>query len=229
MASVVKKQNGIKYIQLSDGEYATRAKISLGKMTKKQADTARGHIEIIIRSKNGSGSISPDTQKWINQVPPALRSRLEALELIEPLKNRKCYTVPEWCDRYIAMREKDAGTKADTVRKLQNVSNRLKICFPKTRLDEITLFDAKEFKSYLCSTVGLCENTARRHIGMCRQIFTAAIDKRIISKNPFKGEGLSVTVRPNESRFFYVTSEMAHKVLDACPDAEWRLIFGLSR
>lgn len=32
-----------------------------------------------------------------------------------------------------------------------------------------------------------------------------------------------------ESRFFYVTLEMARKVLDVCPDAQWRLVFGLAR
>ena len=35
--------------------------------------------------------------------------------------------------------------------------------------------------------------------------------------------GQPVSVRANESRFFYVTPEMAHKVLDACSDAQWRL------
>ena len=30
-------------------------------------------------------------------------------------------------------------------------------------------------------------------------------------------------------REFFVTREMASRVLEACPDAEWRLIFALSR
>lgn len=33
----------------------------------------------------------------------------------------------------------------------------------------------------------------------------------------------------NEARKFFVTLEAAYKVLEACPDAEWRLIFALSR
>lgn len=32
---------------------------------------------------------------------------------------------------------------------------------------------------------------------------------------------------PNPARFYYVTQEIALKVLEACPDAQWRLIFGL--
>ncbi|MGA2797133.1 MAG: site-specific integrase [Thermoguttaceae bacterium] len=46
--------------------------------------------------------------------------------------------------------------------------------------------------------------------------------------NPFadmKGCG----VRENRSRQYFVTGEEAQKVLDSCPDAQWRLLFALSR
>src|SRR5437763_6301034 len=33
----------------------------------------------------------------------------------------------------------------------------------------------------------------------------------------------------NKDRMFFVSRADAQKVLDACPDAEWRLIFALSR
>jgi integrase len=36
-------------------------------------------------------------------------------------------------------------------------------------------------------------------------------------------------VKANPSRFYFVSKEDAKKVLDACPDAEWRLIFTLAR
>jgi len=36
-------------------------------------------------------------------------------------------------------------------------------------------------------------------------------------------------VRANTTRMFFVTREMADRVLDACPDAQWRLIFTLCR
>ena len=36
-------------------------------------------------------------------------------------------------------------------------------------------------------------------------------------------------VKANRERDFFVTREDAQKVIDACPDAEWRLIFALAR
>ena len=62
---------------------------------------------------------------------------------------------------------------------------------------------------------------------MARQFFNVAIENKLITENPFKGQ--PVAVRPNPARFYFVTPEMAQSVLDACPDAQWRLIFGLAR
>jgi integrase len=36
-------------------------------------------------------------------------------------------------------------------------------------------------------------------------------------------------VRANPDRFYFVSREEAERVLDACPDAQWRLLFALSR
>ncbi|HZN69240.1 MAG TPA: tyrosine-type recombinase/integrase [Tepidisphaeraceae bacterium] len=45
--------------------------------------------------------------------------------------------------------------------------------------------------------------------------------------NPF--EGMAATVRADKARQFFVSREIARKVIEACPDAQWRLLFALSR
>ncbi|RIK80286.1 MAG: hypothetical protein DCC68_11280 [Planctomycetota bacterium] len=50
---------------------------------------------------------------------------------------------------------------------------------------------------------------------------------RLVEVNPFAD--LKSTVRPNPSRFYFIRRDEAQKVLDACPDAQWRLIFALAR
>ncbi len=228
MASLIKSKTkkGVTYfIQLSDGERTGRPKISLGKCNKRSGETAKTHIEALVSSSNTGAVISPQTQEWVAGLTPSLRKRLEYLELIEPLAKAERFTVAQWCNHYIALREKDKATKADTVRKLQNTAKRLKTFFPNERLDEVNKFNAKAFRAYLIGTVGLAENTTRRQIGMARQFFNAAIENNLVTENPFRGQ--PVTVRANPSRFFFITPEMAQRVLDACPDAQWRLIFGL--
>jgi len=226
MASLIKSKTakGITYfIQLSTGEHEARPKISLGKCNKSDANTAKGHVEKLVRGV----TMDAVTTLWVDKLMPSIRKRLEKLDLLEPLAKKECFTVAQWCDRYIDLRKKDRSTKADTVRKLQNTAKRLKTFFPTERLDEVNQFTAKSFRSYLTGTVGLAENTARRQIGMARQFYNAAIESKLVTENPFRGQ--PVTVRPNPARFHFITPETAQKVLDACPDTQWRLIFGLAR
>ncbi|QDT97681.1 site-specific integrase [Gimesia aquarii] len=55
----------------------------------------------------------------------------------------------------------------------------------------------------------------------------AAIRGKLISSNPFAE--LKSTVKGNPNRFYFVTEEEAQKVINACPNSEWRLIFALTR
>src|SRR5581483_8650202 len=48
-------------------------------------------------------------------------------------------------------------------------------------------------------------------------------------ENPFADPDAKVPSQVNPAKQFFVTAEMAQRVLDTCPDAEWRLLFALSR
>ena len=232
MASIVKRKmkTGVRYnIQLSPAENKLRPAISLGQVTKQDALTARLHIKNLLKRKDTGADISTVTQEWLDGLTDGLRKRLENLNLIEPKIKSQNITASEWIKKYIRMRQTDKGTKVDTIRKLKNVEKRLSLFFKTEKLNEITVFQAKAFKNFLVNTAGLSENTARKHIAISRQFFTAAMESNLIETNPFKSKGLPVSIRPNKKRFFYVTQEIALKVLDTCPDAQWRLIFGLAR
>ncbi len=231
MASVELRQNpkGKTYrIRLSEGEHPDRPRIGLGKVSKKDAMSACGFIENLICYCNTGKELKPDTQKWLQTIRPFVRKRLEALELIETTPDStESHTVESWCKKYITMRKNDGQTKSDTVRKLENVSERLSLFFKNIPLESVTKLEAKNFRAYLSGKVKLSDNTVRRHIGIVRQFFNAAIEARIVTRNPFLGQ--PVTVQANKARFYFVTTQEAQSVLDACPDAQWRLIFGLAR
>ena len=61
----------------------------------------------------------------------------------------------------------------------------------------------------------------------CKAVFWAAQRRKLLTDNPFAD--LVSAVRGNPSRLYFVTRDEAGKVLDACPDAEWRLLFALAR
>ena len=220
----IKGRNGTLYhVQLSPGEDAQRPKISLGRCTLKDARTARSHITALLKSNRTGGDLGLATQDWLNRIPEALRKRLERLELVEARSGSR-WTVQAFIADYIKRR---TDVKDATRRKWKDVEGKLNGFFRGDNIGDVTVQLAKSFRVHLQTNCGLAENTLRRHIGITRQFFNAAVDAEIIRKNPFRGQ--PVSIRANESRFFFVTPEIAREVLEACPDAQWRLIFGLAR
>jgi len=224
MASVVTEAGGRRLIQLSPSEHSKRPKIRLGKATKREAESARVHVESLLRAKKTGAGYPPATAEWLAGVPDALRRRLEGFGLIELQKRRECPTLAEWVRGYIEGR---SDVKQNTRRNLGRAESNLIGFFGKAkRLDEITPGDAEDFRIYL-KAEGLAEGTIRRRCKRARQFFTAAIKKKLIAENPFAD--IKCGNYSNAERFYFVSREETGSVLDACPDAEWRLLFALCR
>ena len=62
---------------------------------------------------------------------------------------------------------------------------------------------------------------------MAKQFLTAAVRKELIAKNPFADLKAAVIAEP--ARMHFITRDVAEQVIAACPDAQWRLLFVLSR
>jgi integrase len=93
-------------------------------------------------------------------------------------------------------------------------------------LVEITPGDADDWRRWLSTKIG--DNTVRRYCGRAKQFFRAAARKKLINESPF-ADMKDCKVNGNRERDYFVTLDEAQKVLDACPDAQWRLVFALSR
>ena len=92
-------------------------------------------------------------------------------------------------------------------------------------LPDITAGDADRWVIWLKGRYA--NGTAGRTIKRAKQFFKSALRSELILKNPFAD--LKPPSEVNESRKFFVTREAIQKAIDACPDAEWRLILALSR
>ncbi|APZ93040.1 tyrosine-type recombinase/integrase [Fuerstiella marisgermanici] len=93
---------------------------------------------------------------------------------------------------------------------------------------DITIGDAKDFRRYLQGK--LAEDTVRRTCGIAKQFFQDAVDRRLISRNPFKHRDLpTATGAGDKSREFFISRDLAKRVLDALPTAQWRAMFALAR
>ena len=210
---------------LFTGPDEKRYPVRLGKVTKKQADGAKGYIEDLLACEQTGEAPSRATADWVSRLSPVVRKRIEKTGLIEPQEQRERLTLGEWLRRSMAARK---GTIANrTEENCEQARKNLLDCFGADKpLGSFTAGDGDEFRLFLVRK-GLAEGTMRRRCGRARQFFTAAAKRGLIDLNPFDSVPCKSVANP--SRFHYVTRAEAEKVLDACPDVEWRLIFALSR
>ena len=217
------RKTGRRIIQFvgTDGK---RRSVRLGKVSKRQAESAKRFIEDLTACQVAGTSPKNATAEWLANLPDTIRRRIERAGLAEPQKRLECPTLAEWLNRYIAGR---SDVKPSTRTVLSHTRRNLIEYFgPDRPIREISPGDADEWRQHLIRE-GLADNTVRRRCGIAKQFFRAARRKRLIAENPF--DDLRSTLQANASRDYFVSREDAQKVLDACPDAQWRLLFALSR
>ena len=211
-------------IRLSKGEHLDRPRIGFGKITKRQAETAKINVENLINAKNTGSEISISTQEWLNGLKTPVRKRLESLGLAKPVKRKAKITLAGWIDGYIQGR---TDIKPNTKRNMKAARNDLfSFCNSHKCIADFSAYDAEVFRRHLLEK-GLAENTIRRRCKRLKQFFLAACKKRLIADNPF--DGIPTSTVSNAKRLCFISREDIQKVIEACPDNEWRLIFALAR
>jgi integrase len=220
MASISRDPNGRRRILFVDASGVRKA-IRLGKVTQREAETIKIRVERLVSAAITSHSIDNETADWLNSIGDDLSEKLASAGLIP---RRATTTLGSFIADYITSR---VDLKPRTHVLLNEVRKGLVELFgPDRSLASITAGDADKFRLWLVSK-GLAEATVRRRLGRAKQFFHAAIRNRLLRENPFAD--VKTTVRGNPERMYFINREDAQKVIDACPDHEWRLMFALSR
>lgn len=227
MASISREPNGKKTIQFVAADKKRRS-VRLGKCSMSDAKLVKTKIEALAAAAMMGNSPDAETATWVGSRDTAMYDKLAAVGLVAARvstgANSGANRLGEFLDSYIAGR---TDVKPWTRTHLQQARRKLVEVFGADReLNSIYLGDADNFRKVLRTKLG--ENTVRRLCGRAKQFFRAALRLRLIAENPF-GDMKGCIVMANRERDFFVTREMAASVLAACPDAEWRLLFALSR
>ena len=235
MASISKSSNGHRTIQFIDNDSnRTRRTIRLGKCTDRQALAYKIKIEALIAAKIHNAAADDEVSRWLVACDETMHGRIAAAGLCQP---RGSLSVRGFIDDFLARR---TDLKPRTIINLQQTRRHLLAFIDGSRsMRNITPADAEDFRLHLrrakpkpevleqLSGAGLGDNTARRLLGRCRQLFTAAIRRGVASSNPFAD--IECKVQANPERFYFLSRADAARINDACPDATWRLIFALAR
>ena len=190
-------------------------------MPKRDAESVKTHVEHLLAAQITKQPLDRETARWVANLGDTLADRLANVGLI---RKRESATLADYIDAYIAGR---TDLKPRTRIKFNATKTYLVEFFTADRsLRDITEGDADDWRVHLVAK-GMGENTVRKHAQIAKQFFTDAVRRNVIDSNPFAR--LRSTTQANPERFHFVSREVADKVLAACPDAEWRLIFALSR
>lgn len=223
MASIGADANGHRRI-LFVAEDRQRKTIRLGKCSQRDAEQVCRHVEALLASVIHSQPLGRETSVWLGNIGNNLHDRLARVGLVTPRANVNATLLASFIDTYITGR---SDAKPRTIINLQQARKALVGYFGESKpLATITPGDADNFRLHLLAK-GLAENTVRRMCGRARQYFAAAVRHELLHRNPFAG--IKCAVGANPKRRYFLTREDAAKVLAACPNAEWRLIFALSR
>lgn len=224
MASIAfDKATGRRTVQFVDDD-GKRKSIRLGPVPARVAEQVKLRVEAILAARRAAVPIDAETARWIGSLGPVLRDRLAAAGLVEASTSAGIPRLGDFLESYVSMRMDIKQASRVSLR--QGVASVLAFFGADRKLADITLGDAEEFRLRLKES--LADNTARRRCAYAKQFFAFAVRKRYIPSNPF-ADLKGCHVRENRARDYFVTREEAAAVLEACPDTDWRLIFGLCR
>lgn len=219
MAWVGKERNGRKNVGFVDGDDKQRT-IRLGKVTMKQANAFKVKVEMLAAPRLGCG-IDDETARWLASLPDDVYEKLAAVGLVQP---RMSMRLAEFIDGYVKARD---DVKATTAITYAQARRHLVTFFgPDKPLRDITEGDAELWRLHLIRE-GLADASVRKFSGIAKQFFRMAVKRKLVPSNPFTE--LKSSAKGNEKRQYFVSLEDTQKVIEACPDSQWRLIVALCR
>ena len=219
MASISTDKAGRRRILFVSG--STRRAIRLGKIPMRTAESLRVKIEAILAG-NLTGALDAETARWVAQIDDGLHAKLARVGLVTP-RERVQATLGQLMDEFFA----NLDVKAGTVTTYQQTRARLEDHFCREcLLSDISALDADRWRASMQDD-GLAPATISKRVKTARQMFRRGVRWGMAELNPF--DGVKAGAQTNRSRMRFVTLVESERVLEACPDAEWRLIFALSR
>jgi integrase len=220
MASISKQPNGRKMIQFIHPVDKKRKSIRLGKVSMKQAEGFKTHLEKLVAAMITGHPPDDPTATWASKLSPELQESLANHGL---MKATESVTLEPFVGDWI-------GRRSDVKKSSKKVYGRaqkwlVKYFMEDRELSAITVGDAQEWRQFMLKN--LAENTVRKMASVAKQIFSHAVDKGHLKKNPFSK--LATAVKENRKRDHFVKREVIYGVIDACPSSEWKLVAALAR
>jgi len=222
MASISRDKNGTKRIMFSDVS-GKRQTIRMGKLNVKTAEAFVVRLDRLIASSKTGTPVDALTNQWLAELPEGVYAKLVKVELVQPRQVTASHTLGVLLEEYFETMSVKDSTR---IRYSQTKRILLEYFGQDRTLESITPRDADKYRVWL---VGKEYATAKisKEIQIARMFFKRAVRWEMIPSNPF--EGVRGGAQTNRDRMTYVTPEIAHKLIETAPSADWRCIIALAR
>jgi len=198
-------------------------KIRLTGLNKRDADSFASRFRELLSSVKAGLVPSAVILEWAAKLDSRFQKVLQKFGLVSA-KPVAQLTLREARDKYLELK---AGKKPSTRRNILTASERLfKILGHEALVSSLTKGLCEKAVAILQATHA--QGSVSQSIKKTKAILGHLVDLEIIAKSPMA----HISPGPDAGDpdlLFFVTREMADRVLEACPDCEWRLIFGLAR
>lgn len=225
MASLEKDKSGNLTIRVlgADGK---RRPIRLGKVPLKLAASIKSHVAELESHRAAGVPLPVQLAKWTAAIDDDLHTKLVVVGLVAPREAKRQAILADFIAAHLAKR---ASAKHSTLLVYKRAEKLLLAHFGAgCNLGDVTEQDAIDFSEALRSQ-GKAEATIRRMCSVARMLFKAAVRGRLLTHNPFDVEVVKTTVRGNADRFQFIPAEWIQRIVNTCPDDEWRALVILSR
>lgn len=243
MAAVGNDANGRKRILFKDTD-GKRKTLRLGKVSKRQAESVKTRIELLIAAKITGTAPDDETSRWLAVRDEQFLRKLAAVGLIDVPSES---SLAKFLDDYLVKRQALVDVGKLSIRTL-GIDRLTREClcdfFGADRLiTDIGEGDAWDFRNWLLAEGGrpvkrcgpenvirkrapLDEPTVRKRCSIARRFFNDAMRRDLVRRNPFDTVPKSNLATGNLS---YISEADAYKVLGMLPTTQWKLLFSLSR
>ncbi len=195
--------------------------IRLGAVSKKTADAVLVRVRQLVDLSAAGLAPDPDLSNWLARLGQEISDKLAEVGLIA---QRQSTTLEKFVQGYIASR---VEARPNTIRNFHGTRVCLVNHFGEDKnLRDITVAEAQAWKQAMLGA-GSAEATVSKRVKHAKQFFKIAQERGLVTANPFST--LKAGGERNDSRLEFIDRKRIDKLIDAAPDAEWRLIVALAR
>jgi len=212
----------------------------LTKNDERQAKKVGEHCEELARALCNHVSPAPESVAWANGIDGRIRENLVAWGLADPISPRLATDEGRLLGPFLTAYI-DGRTDVKPVTRINyKQTRRLLVEYFGERhpLRSISAADAirwqrwmmaREVKAATKTTPAetMAVASVSKHTKRAKTMFAEAVNDRLLKESPFAS--LKGGSESNSERHRFIDRDTAAKVLEACPDADWRLIFALAR